>query len=179
MREKTLGPDHADIAAGLNSLAELYRVQSRYDKAEPCYLRAVATWQKLLGPPGGLGDLPQQPGRDLSGAGALYQGGTACPPGARHAGAPLRARPPDVAASLNTLALLYVTQAQYAKAEPLYVRAVATAEQTLGPDHAGMTVLLENYATLLRHTQRATRALTMQARAKAIRARSAQQSSHR
>ena len=57
-----------------------------------------------------------------------------------------------VAASLNTLALLYVTQAQYAKAEPLYVRAVATAEQTLGPDHAGMTVLLENYATLLRHT---------------------------
>ena len=50
VREKTLGPDHADIAAGLSSLAELYRVQSRYDKAEPCYLRAVATWQKLLGP---------------------------------------------------------------------------------------------------------------------------------
>jgi len=37
--------------------------------------------------------------------------------------------------------------------------------------------LLENYAALLRHTHRATRAFTLQARAKAIRARYAQQSS--
>ena len=83
----------------------------------------------------------------------------------------------DVAASLNTLALLYVAQAQYGKAEPLYVRAVATGEQTLGPDHPGMAVLLENYAALLQQTQRATRAFTIQARANAIRARYAQQSS--
>ena len=40
-----------------------------------------------------------------------------------------------------------------------------------------MTVLLENYAALLRQTQRDTHALTMQARAKAIRARHTQQSS--
>lgn len=38
-----------------------------------------------------------------------------------------------------------------------------------------MTVLLENYAALLRQTQRDTRALTMQAQAQAIRARYAQQ----
>jgi hypothetical protein len=54
---------------------------------------------------------------------------------------------------------------------------VATSEQALGPDHVGMTVLLENYAALLRQTQRNTRALTIQARANAIRARYAQQSS--
>ena len=83
----------------------------------------------------------------------------------------------DVAASLNTLALLYVAQAQYSKAEPLYARAVATGEQTLGPDHTGMVVLLENYAALLRQTHHGTRAFTMQARAKAIRAHYAQQSS--
>ena len=77
----------------------------------------------------------------------------------------------------NTLALLYVAQAQYDKAEPLYVRAVATGEQTLGPDHADMVVLLDNYAALLRQTQRDTRAFTIQARAKAIRARYDEQSS--
>jgi hypothetical protein len=37
------------------------------------------------------------------------------------------------------------------------VHAVATSEQTLGPDHEGMTVLLENYAALPRQTQRDTR----------------------
>ena len=83
----------------------------------------------------------------------------------------------EIATSLNTLALLYVAQAQYDRAEPLYVRAVATGEQSLGQDHAGMAALLENYATLLRQTQRDTYAFTIQTRAQAIRARYAQQSS--
>jgi tetratricopeptide (TPR) repeat protein len=77
----------------------------------------------------------------------------------------------DVAASLNTLALLYVAQGQYRQAEPLYLRAVATAEKALGPDHAGVVVVLDNYATLLRQTQRYTAAAALQARAKALRAR--------
>jgi hypothetical protein len=54
---------------------------------------------------------------------------------------------------------------------------MATGEQTLGPDHADMAVLLDNYAALLRQTQRDTRAFTIQARAKAIRTRYAEQSS--
>jgi tetratricopeptide repeat protein len=83
----------------------------------------------------------------------------------------------EAAASLNTLALLYVAQAQYGKAEPLYVRAIGTDEQTLGPDHADMAVLLESYAALLRQTQRNTNALTIQTRAKAIRAPYTKQSS--
>ena len=40
----------------------------------------------------------------------------------------------------------------------------------------GLAVLLDNYAALLRQTQRNTRAFTIQAQAKAIRARYAQQS---
>jgi hypothetical protein len=81
--------------------------------------------------------------------------------------------------SLNTLALLYVAQARYDRAEPLYMRAVATGEQSLGQDHASLAVLLENYATLLRRTERDTYAFTIQTRARAIRARYAQQSSLR
>ncbi len=81
----------------------------------------------------------------------------------------------DVAASLNALALLYVAQEQYHKAEPLYLRAVATAEKALGPDHAGVAVLLENYATLLQQTRRDSEAAAMQARAQVIRARYVQQ----
>src|SRR5579875_1410816 len=39
---------------------------------------------------------------------------------------------PDVAASLNNLALVYEAQGDYAKAEPLFKRALAINEKALG-----------------------------------------------
>jgi hypothetical protein len=41
---------------------------------------------------------------------------------------------PDVAATLNNLAELCRTQGKYAEAEPLYARALAVKEATLGRD---------------------------------------------
>jgi tetratricopeptide (TPR) repeat protein len=38
--ETVLGPDHPDVAASLNNLALLYRVQGNYGDAEPLYQRA-------------------------------------------------------------------------------------------------------------------------------------------
>ncbi len=48
--EKALGPDHPNVAAALNNLAELYRNQGRYAEAEPLYKRALAIWEKARGP---------------------------------------------------------------------------------------------------------------------------------
>ncbi len=42
---------------------------------------------------------------------------------------------PDVAQSLNNLALLYYAQGRYDVAEPLHKRALAIEEKALGPDH--------------------------------------------
>jgi tetratricopeptide (TPR) repeat protein len=42
---------------------------------------------------------------------------------------------PEVATSLNNLALLYHSQGQYAKAEPLYQRTLAIYEKAPGPKH--------------------------------------------
>jgi tetratricopeptide (TPR) repeat protein len=38
------------VATSLNNLAELYRVQGQYAAAEPLYKRALAIWEKALGP---------------------------------------------------------------------------------------------------------------------------------
>jgi tetratricopeptide (TPR) repeat protein len=38
------------VAQSLNNLALLYRVQGQYGKAEPLYQRALAIWEKALGP---------------------------------------------------------------------------------------------------------------------------------
>ena len=51
---------------------------------------------------------------------------------------------PYVSASLNNLALLYITQGQYEKAEPLYERSLKIAEEHLGKDDPKLAGILEN-----------------------------------
>ena len=81
-------------------------------------------------------------------------------------------RAPDVATSLNNLAALYQAQGHYAEAEPFYQRSLAIWEKALGPEHPDVATTLKNYAALLRQTARADEAAGMEARAKAIRAKS-------
>ena len=46
--ERAVGPNHVNIAAILNDLAECYRLQRRYAEAEPLYLRAIAIAEAAL-----------------------------------------------------------------------------------------------------------------------------------
>ncbi|MEJ5377094.1 MAG: tetratricopeptide repeat-containing protein, partial [bacterium] len=55
---------------------------------------------------------------------------------------------PDVATSLNNLALLYKTQGDYAKAEPLLKRSLAIYEKALGPNNPSVATSLNNLAEL-------------------------------
>ncbi len=75
-------------------------------------------------------------------------------------------------ASLNNLAQLYHAQGKDAEAEPLYQRSLAIREKALGPEHPDVATSLENYAAILRQTARADQAERMEARAKAMRAKS-------
>jgi tetratricopeptide (TPR) repeat protein len=49
LRERVLGPEHPEVATGLNNLALLYYAQGRYSEAEPLYQRALALWERVLG----------------------------------------------------------------------------------------------------------------------------------
>ncbi len=69
-------------------------------------------------------------------------------------------------------ALLYQAQGHYAEAEPLFQHSLAIREKALGPEHPHVAKSLDNYAALLRQTARADEAARMEARAKAIRAKS-------
>jgi CHAT domain-containing protein/Tfp pilus assembly protein PilF len=57
-----------------------------------------------------------------------------------------RIRSPHVARSLNNLALLYKVKGDYARAEPLYERALSIFEKALGPDHPDVAQSLNNLA---------------------------------
>ena len=56
---------------------------------------------------------------------------------------------PDVASSLNNLALLLYSQGKYGEAEPLYRRALGIYEKKLGTDHPWVATGLNNLALLL------------------------------
>ncbi len=192
IREKSLGKDHPDVAQSLNNLALLYDSQGRYAEAEPLHKRSLAIREKSLGKNHPLVAL------SLNNLAALY-----CSHAQYAEAEALHKRAlairekslgkdhPDVAISLNNLGGLYKTQGHYVKAEPLYIRALeiyeitrsgwlavlparwAAKRKALGPDQSLVATSLENYAALLRETQRTANAEEMEARAKAIRAKHA------
>lgn len=55
---------------------------------------------------------------------------------------------PRLARTLGNLGFLYVTQEQYAEAEPLLKRALTIRETALGPDHQDIATSLNNLAAL-------------------------------
>ncbi len=57
----------------------------------------------------------------------------------------------------------------------VWLRALAMRQKALGPEHSHVAASLETYARLLRKTGRSDEAARMEARAKAIRARHAEQ----
>ena len=74
----------------------------------------------------------------------------------------------DTGIDLNNLALLYKTQGRYAKAEPLYKRALAIHEKALGPDHPDVGKYLNNLALLYKTQGRYAKAEPLYRRALAI-----------
>ena len=47
--EQELGAQHPDTARSLNNLATLYRVQGKYEQAEPLLQQALAVFEHRLG----------------------------------------------------------------------------------------------------------------------------------
>ena len=70
--------------------------------------------------------------------------------------------------TLNNRAVLYKSQKQYAKAEPLYRRALPIFEQALGPTHPKVATCRANYAQLLRQMKRTAEAVALEARANRV-----------
>ncbi len=71
---------------------------------------------------------------------------------------------------LNEEAVASYRAGKYSQAEALIERSLAIREKVLGPEHPDVAQSLENYAALLRKTNREAESARMEARAKAIRA---------
>ncbi len=195
--EKVFGTEHPTVATYLNNLALLYHTQSKYTEAEPLFLRAIAIGEKSWGAEhdivadflNNLVLLYRAQGKKAE-AESLYQRAIAIGEKSWEAEHPdigtwygnLAALyenqgryKANVAIRLNNLACSYTKQAKYAEAEPLYLRSLKIREKALGVNHPKVATVLENYALLLRATNRESEAVELVERAKAIRAKHAQE----
>jgi nephrocystin-3 len=149
IRERTLGPDHPDVAASLGNLAGLYQDQGDYDRALSLLERSLAIDERSLGSDDrqvalGLNNLAllHQAQGDYARALPLFERSLTIRErvlGPDH---------PDVATSLSNLAALGQARGDYARALPLYERSLAIRERALGPDHPDVATSLNNLANL-------------------------------
>jgi len=144
------GPDAAETAAAMNSLASPYQSLARYTEAEPLIRRAIEIAEKVFGK-----DHPNVAGyyNNL----ALLLGDQ----GKYHQAEPLYRRAikiaekvfgkdhPDVAAGYNNLAGLLRAQGKYDEAELLIRRAIEIAEKVFGKDHPNVASSYNHLAGLL------------------------------
>ena len=178
--KKTFPPEHPEVAGSLDNLAALYNAQGKYAEAEPLLRRVLAIDEKEA----------EKFGEDLrlamslNALGIVYhaQGKDAeAEPLLRRALAVAeKERVPEnpqvvevVAGSLDNLAALYSAQGKYGESEALYRRTLVILEKALGLEYPNVATALENYAELLRKTNRDAEAVKLEARAKAIRAKHA------
>jgi tetratricopeptide (TPR) repeat protein len=159
------------VAARLLNQGGVYLYgRARYTEAEPLFQRALAIYEKALGP-----DRPNT-ATSLNNLAMLYydQGryGEAEPLHQRVLAIREKALGPDhadFAASLNNLALLYIDEGRHEEAESLFRRALAILEKALGPDHPNTATSLNNLAGLYRRQGRYGEAEPLHQRALAIR----------
>lgn len=170
IRERILGPNDPNVAAILNSVAEIYRIKGDYAKAEPLHLRALGIFERSFGSD------HQFVARSLVGLGLLYSG-----KGGQRRAEPLFQRSlaiyekalgsdhPNVAVVLNNLGDLYRIEGSFDKALPLYQRALTICEAALGKRDPRVATTLTNLAAVYKATGDYVKAEPLASRALAIR----------
>lgn len=148
LRERSLGPDHIQVAHALVNLSAMLHLARRDEEAEELVRRALSIAEKS--------------GNARSVAEALNSLGLTL----LDMGDPARAEPVlrraaalfeqsegagslDAAKAINNLAMAYSAERDYPKAEIELRRALPLYEKNLGPSHAGLIGPLNNLFTVL------------------------------
>ncbi len=173
--EMTRGEKHADYSKTLNNLGLILSEQRKYKEAEEVHRRALKLRELYDEPPRrnvavsllNLGKIYYEQAK-FSEAEALFESArgivSKIPRG--------EIEPEDVDIVLGceqNLALVYVEQKKYAEAELRYQTVIALTEKLKGETHPELLLPLENYAKLLRLTNRPEQARRLETRIKLIR----------
>jgi len=149
IRERTLPPDHPDVAWAVTCLATVLRDQGEYARARPLYERALAIRERS--PPPDHPNITQSLNNLASVLSDQGEYARARPLYERALAIQERSPPPDhpdLAWTLNNLASVLSDQGEYARARPLYERALAIQERSLQSVHPYTAIVRHNLDVL-------------------------------
>ena len=178
IREKQLGREHLDVASSLETLADVLNNQGKFIQAKAHAQRALSITERSLGPKHHrvadcLWSLARifEAQHNYRKAESLYQQALAI---SEKAQGQEHFRVADI---LIEIGELYSEESKYAKAELYYQRALMIYEKDFGREypHPQLVRILHSYATLLKQTKRTAESAELETRAKAIRAKYAQE----
>ena len=163
IRKLIYGPVHAEVARSLINLGALYVKENAYEKAKPVYREAVAVAEKLFGPSHpqvamllySLANIYHIQGRmDLNEEQQL----TTQKVNFNQATTDAK----EITSHINNLH--HSSQEYFAKALPLYERALEILDNTIGADHPAMSAMLSELALLYKSVGKINKAEQLQVR---------------
>jgi len=170
--EMTFGAEHPHTASSLASLAWIEFDQGKYLEAERLYRRTLTIREKALGP--NHPDVAQ----GLNNLAAIFIKQRKYAEAEQFAKRSLAIvekalgpEHPGIAANLTTLAEVELARGRPREAEILFNRSLSLTEKSLGPENPAVAVVLMKYADFLRKIDRSAQGAALEARARAIMAR--------
>jgi len=165
IRKLIYGKVHAEVARSLINLGALYVKQNAYEKAKPVYTEAVSVAEKLFGP-----SHPQVAMLLYSLANIYHIQGRMD----RNEEQELSTRKVSFNQTAETITSTSInsqindlhqsSQAYFAKALPLYERALEILDNTIGNNHPAMSAMLAELALLYKSVGKINKAEQMQVR---------------
>lgn len=165
IRKLIYGRVHTEVVRSLINLGALHVKQNNYEKAKPVYTEAVSVAEKLFGP-----SHPQVAMLLYSLANIYHIQGRMD----RNEEEELSTQKVSFTQSTNNNQLAELnsqikdlhqsSQAYFAKALPLYERALAILDNTIGNNHPAMTAMLTELALLYKSVGKASKAEQLQVR---------------
>lgn len=157
--EQTLQPLHPALARNLNDWASLYIAQGKYDQVEPLLTRSLAILEQTVGlqhPIAGrtfdtLGSLSYIQGNYMQGKykqNKYASAEQALQKAQRIGEQALGVEHPDVLATINHLADVYVQQSKWNLAEELYKDVLTARTRILGAEHPAVAQTFHSMAQL-------------------------------
>ena len=148
--ESTYGPNHPNVAAGVNNLGLVLQDIGDMEGAKKMYERALAIGEATYGPDhpqvavyvNNLGDVLQDIG-NMEGAKKMFERALAIDEaayGPDH---------PNVAIRVNNLGLVLKYLGDKEAAKKMFKRALAIGEATYGPDHPRVAIYINNLGLVL------------------------------
>ena len=147
IRENIFGANHVDLASSLNDIASFYRLQEKYDEAEPLYIRALSIRQNKLGMKS-----PDTAGT-MNNLARLYKDQKRYSEAVTNYNQSLEimlevhgTNHPDSAKTMNNLAEVYRASGNYKDALPLYSTVVKSFVNIFGTNHPSVAGVFFNQA---------------------------------